>query len=35
VIPAWQQLADLLRARIESAELAPGDKLPSEGCSAG
>ncbi len=29
VIPPWQQLADLLRARIESAELAPGDKLPS------
>jgi GntR family transcriptional regulator len=29
VIPPWQQLADLLRARIESGELAPGDKLPS------
>ncbi len=29
VIPPWQQLADLLRARIESGELAPGDRLPS------
>jgi len=29
VIPPWQQLADLLRARIESGELAAGDKLPS------
>jgi GntR family transcriptional regulator len=29
VIPPWQQLADLLRARIQSGELAPGDKLPS------
>jgi GntR family transcriptional regulator len=29
VIPPWQQLADLLRARIESGELAPGEKLPS------
>lgn len=29
VIPPWQQLADMLRARIESGELAPGDRLPS------
>lgn len=29
VIPPWQQLADLLRVRIERGELAPGDKLPS------
>lgn len=29
VVPPWQQLADLLRARIESGELAPGDRLPS------
>lgn len=29
MIPPWQQLADLLRARIQSGELAPGDKLPS------
>ena len=27
--PPWQQLADLLRARIESGELAPGSRLPS------
>lgn len=29
VIPPWQQLAELLRKRIESGELAPGDRLPS------
>ena len=29
VVPPWQQLADLLRARIESGELAPGDRIPS------
>jgi DNA-binding GntR family transcriptional regulator len=29
VIPPWQQLADLLRARITSGELAPGDRIPS------
>ena len=29
VIPPWQQLADLLRARIDSGELAPGDRIPS------
>jgi GntR family transcriptional regulator len=29
VIPPWQQLADLLRARIQGGELAPGDRLPS------
>jgi GntR family transcriptional regulator len=27
--PPWQQLAALLRARIESGELAPGARLPS------
>jgi DNA-binding GntR family transcriptional regulator len=27
--PAWQQAADKLRAAIRSAELAPGDALPS------
>jgi DNA-binding GntR family transcriptional regulator len=27
--PKWAQLADGIRARIESGELAPGDKLPS------
>ncbi len=25
----WAQLADNIRGRIESGELAPGDKLPS------
>jgi len=29
VIPPWQQLADLLRVRIKSGELAPGTRLPS------
>ena len=29
VIPPWQQLAGLLRARIESGELQPGDRIPS------
>jgi GntR family transcriptional regulator len=29
VTPPWQQLADLIRARIQSGELAPGHKLPS------
>lgn len=29
MIPPWQQLADLLRGRIESGALAPGDRLPS------
>ncbi|MBO4207457.1 winged helix-turn-helix domain-containing protein [Micromonospora echinofusca] len=27
--PKWQQLADHIRAQIESGELQPGDKLPS------
>ena len=27
--PPWQQLAELLRARIESGELQPGDRIPS------
>ncbi|MEU4644435.1 winged helix-turn-helix domain-containing protein [Micromonospora sp. NPDC023814] len=27
--PKWAQLADHIRARIESGEWAPGDKLPS------
>jgi GntR family transcriptional regulator len=29
VVPPWQQLADLLRSRIESGVLAPGDRVPS------
>jgi len=29
VIPPWQQLADLLRARIKSGEFPPGTRLPS------
>jgi len=29
VTPPWQQLADLLRARITSGELAAGDRIPS------
>lgn len=28
--PAFKQLADLLRARIESGDLPPGSRLPSE-----
>ena len=28
-VPPWEQLAGLLRARIESGELAPGDRIPS------
>lgn len=28
-VPPYRQLADLLRAQIESGELAPGAKLPS------
>jgi DNA-binding GntR family transcriptional regulator len=28
--PAWRQLAELLRTRIQSGELGPGDVLPSE-----
>lgn len=27
--PPWQQLTELLRARIESGELQPGDRIPS------
>ena len=27
--PPWEQLRDLLKARIESGELAPGDRIPS------
>lgn len=27
--PPWQQLAEILRARITSGELAPGDRIPS------
>jgi GntR family transcriptional regulator len=27
--PPWQQLANLLRGRIESGELQPGDRIPS------
>ena len=29
-VPLYEQLADLLAARIESGELAPGAPLPSE-----
>lgn len=29
-VPAWKQLAALLRARIESGEWAPGSLLPSQ-----
>ena len=29
VIPPWQQLADLLRVRIEGGALVPADRLPS------
>ena len=29
VVPPWQQLADLLRDRIESGELPPGSRIPS------
>jgi DNA-binding GntR family transcriptional regulator len=28
--PVWQQLADILRAMIESGEIAPGKLLPSQ-----
>jgi DNA-binding GntR family transcriptional regulator len=28
-VPPWQQLADILRARITSGKLKPGDRLPS------
>jgi GntR family transcriptional regulator len=27
--PPWQQLANLLRGRIESGELQPGERIPS------
>lgn len=27
--PKWAQIADGIRAQIESGDLAPGDKLPS------
>ena len=29
VTPPWQQLADLLRARITSGEYPPGTRIPS------
>jgi DNA-binding GntR family transcriptional regulator len=29
VVPPWQQLADLLRARIKNGELRPGARIPS------
>lgn len=29
VVPPWQQIADILRARIGSGEYQPGRKLPS------
>jgi GntR family transcriptional regulator len=29
IIPPWQQLADLIRARIESGEYPPGGRIPS------
>jgi DNA-binding GntR family transcriptional regulator len=28
-VPPWEQLAGILRGRIESGELAPGDRVPS------
>jgi len=28
-VPPWRQLAAIIRARIESGELAPGTRLPS------
>jgi GntR family transcriptional regulator len=28
-IPPWEQLAAILRGRIESGELQPGDRIPS------
>jgi GntR family transcriptional regulator len=28
-VPPWEQLAGILRGRIESGELAPGDRIPS------
>ena len=28
--PLWRQLADILRAQIESGELPPGRRMPSE-----
>lgn len=27
--PPWEQLRDLLRARIETGELQPGDRIPA------
>jgi DNA-binding GntR family transcriptional regulator len=27
--PKWERIADEIRSKIESGELAPGDKLPS------
>lgn len=29
VTPPWEQLAALLRSRIENGELQPGDRIPS------
>jgi GntR family transcriptional regulator len=29
VVPPWQQIANILRARIESGEYAPGSRVPS------
>lgn len=28
-IPPWEQLAGILRSRIEDGELGPGDRIPS------
>jgi DNA-binding GntR family transcriptional regulator len=28
-VPPWEQLAGILRGRIESGELTPGDRIPS------
>jgi DNA-binding GntR family transcriptional regulator len=28
-MPPWEQLAGILRSRIESGELRPGDRIPS------
>ena len=29
IVPPWQQIADVLRGRIESGEYSPGSRVPS------